>query len=266
MTLKEKSLFIFDLDGVIYLGDEPIPGAKEVLDELVERKKKVYYLTNNSTRTRKQFQQKLLKMGIQAEERQIITSAHAAAQYLQQRHPKAMVYIIGEEGLIQEFSASGFHVLSGDVSDPAIEYVVVGLDRDFTFQMLTVALIAISKGAKFIATNDDPTLPTEHGLLPGAGTLVSALTTAVGHSPIITIGKPNPFMIEFILKQENADPSMAIIVGDRYITDIKAGMNAQIGTILVKTGTGLHELKQISPNEPKPDLVLDSVADLLRYL
>ncbi|NVM54766.1 MAG: HAD-IIA family hydrolase [Candidatus Helarchaeota archaeon] len=266
MNLEEFQLFIFDLDGVIYLGNEPISGAQEVLEKLAERKKDVFFLTNNSTRTRTKVCKKLLKMGIQVQENQIITSAYATAQYLNQRHPKATVYIIGEEGLINEFKNAGFDVISDETAGSAIEFVIVGLDRDFTYQKVAFALAALNKGAKFIATNTDPTLPTEHGNLPGAGTMVAALSTAAYCDPMITIGKPNPFMIEFILKSQDIKPSAAVIIGDRYSTDVKAGLNAHIGTILVKTGTGMQELKLMPASGPKPDLILDSVADLLQYL
>ena len=265
MNLKDKELFIFDLDGVVYLGSEVVPGAKEVIETLEKKNKVVYFLTNNSTRTRAKFRDKLIQMGIQAQEAQVITSAYATTQFLKQQSGSA-VYIVGEEGLIEEFKAAGFKVLTGEVSNDAVDYVIVGLDSHFDYQKLSLAMRAIDNGAKFIATNDDPTLPTEHGNLPGAGTMVSALTTAVYHGPIVIIGKPNPFMVQLILKLENKDPSTAVIMGDRYITDIRAGMNAKIGTILVKTGTGEQELAKISASDPKPDLVLDSIADLLQYL
>ncbi len=265
MKIGEFELFIFDLDGVIYLGNEPIPGAREVIDTLIKNGKKVFYLTNNSTRTRAQFCDKLKIMGIHATEEQIVTSAYASAMYLQQRRPKAAVYIIGEEGLITEFKNAGFQVYYNSTISNDIEYVIVGLDSNFNYEKLAIALSAIEKGAKFIATNDDPTLPTERGNLPGAGTMVSALSTAIYGSPMITIGKPNPIIIEFVLKMQNVAAASAVIIGDRYTTDIKAGLNAQIKTILVKTGTGLQEMKLIPETGPNPDYILESVADLIQY-
>lgn len=266
MNIRDLQLFIFDLDGVIYLGTDPISGAKEVIDTLAQKGKDSFFLTNNSTRTRTQFRQKLARMGIQVQEEQIITSAYATVQYLLQRQANAKVYVIGEEGLRTEFLNAGFDIYFDTPSKRNFEYVVVGLDREFNYQKLSIALTAIENGAKFLATNDDPTLPTERGNLPGAGTMVAALSTGVYSPPIITIGKPNPFTVELILESRNVKPSAAVIIGDRYSTDIKAGLNAQIGTILVKTGTGLYEMKQIPVAGPKPDLILESVADLLRYL
>jgi len=264
VNLKEKQLFIFDLDGVIYLGNEPIPGAKKVLDFLTTNKKKFYYLTNNSTKTRTQFKEKLLKMGINASEQQIITSAYATAKYLQ-RQPVGPIYVIGEIGLINELRTAGFSVITEDTSNEQIKYVVVGLDRNFTYQKLAYALTALERGAKFIATNADPTLPTEYGILPGAGSMVAALSTAANISPMIIIGKPNTFMVDLILNQEKIPPSQAIIVGDRYTTDIMAGINANIKTILVKSGAGIKEIKLIPPSGPNPDLILNSIAEILNY-
>lgn len=265
MNLRELQVFIFDLDGVIYLGNALIPGAKEVLEKLTRLKKTIFYLTNNATQTRTKFAEKLWKLGIPAQPEQIVTSAYTTAQILRKSYPKARVYIIGEEGLIDEFKEAGFQIVSDEKTESPIELVVVGLDRNLTYRKLARALTAIVQGAKFIATNVDPTLPTEQGLLPGAGCMVSALSAAGCGDPEMIIGKPNPCMIEFILEQTHQPPTAAVIIGDRYSTDIQAGFSAHINTILVKTGTGLQELKKIPPSGPKPDLILESVANILDY-
>jgi HAD superfamily hydrolase (TIGR01457 family) len=266
MSLRTTQLFIFDLDGVIYLGDEPIEGAKRILAALEAQGKEIFFLTNNSTRTRVQFKEKLNRMGIPAHVNQIITSAYSTARYLQQKHVGASLYIIGEEGLLNECKNLGFRVYSGESGNTDIDYVVVGLDRSFNFEKLAKALTAIERGAKFIATNDDPTLPTEHGNLPGAGTMVSAVRTGTGVPPEIIIGKPNTFMVDLILKLKMTEPAKAVIIGDRYTTDIKAGLNARVKTVLVKTGVGLQELTQIPQLGPHPDLILESVADIFDYI
>jgi 4-nitrophenyl phosphatase len=266
VNLKEFQVFIFDLDGVIYLGNALIPGAKEVLEKLKKQKKIIFYLTNNATQTRAKFAEKLQKMGIPARPEQIVTSAYTTAQILRKNYPKASVYIIGEEGLITELKEAGFRIVSEEDMETPVDLVVVGLDRDLTYRKLAKALTAIVKGAKFIATNVDPTLPTEQGLLPGAGCMVAALNAAGCGGPEMVIGKPNPCMIEFILEKSNQLPAASVIIGDRYSTDVQAGINAHISTILVKTGTGSQEIAKISPSGPKPDLILESVANLLEYL
>ena len=266
MNFKPLQIFIFDLDGVIYLGNELIPGAKEVLKTLTDRKKQIFFLTNNATQTRVKFSEKLRKMGIPAHPDQIITSAFTTAQVLRKSYPNARVYIIGEEGLINEFKEAGFQIISEEETENPIDLVIVGLDRNVTYRKLANALCAITNGAKFIATNTDPTLPTDQGLLPGAGCIVAALSAAVGSEPEMIIGKPNPFMIEYILENQQISPIAAVIIGDRYSTDILAGLRAHIKTILVKTGTGMQELQQIPSSGPQPDLILDSIANLLDYL
>lgn len=266
MNFEALQIFIFDLDGVIYLGNELIPGAKEVLKELTDREKQIFFLTNNATQTRAKFSEKLRKLGIPAHPDQIITSAYTTAQVLQKSYPNASVYIIGEEGLITEFREAGFQIISEEQPESPIDLVVVGLDRNVTYNKLAIASCAIAKGAKFIATNIDPSLPTEQGLLPGAGCMVAALSVAVGSDPEMIIGKPNPFMIEYILEQQQMPPDSAVIIGDRYSTDILAGLKANIKTILVKTGTGMQEFQKIPPLGPNPDLILDSIANLLDYL
>ncbi|MHA1265685.1 MAG: HAD-IIA family hydrolase [Candidatus Helarchaeota archaeon] len=266
MDLLKIQLFIFDLDGVIYLGNGPIPKAKEVITSLKEKGKKVFYLTNNSTRTRSQFAEKLRQMGIQVTSNQIITSAYATAQYIKNLKPKASIYLIGEEGLFQEFKSAKFTIYSEINFKQKVDFVVIGLDRQFNFQKLATALCVLERGAQFIATNDDPTLPTEHGNLPGAGALVAALQTAYGAKPLIIIGKPNTFMLDFILKQSKIHPKDAVIIGDRYTTDIMAGINAHMRTIMVKSGSGISELPKIPIAGPNPDLILDSIANILDFL
>ncbi len=266
MNLAAVDLFIFDLDGVVYLGNEPVPGARETLEALQAAGKKVYYVTNNSTKTREKFREKLFSMGIEVRKAQVITSASATVQYLHERDPGAAVYIIGEEGLVNEFQSAGFRVVSQESAEISVSYVVVGMDRGFTYQKLATALTALVRGAKFVATNPDPTLPTENGILPGAGSMVAALSTAARCDPTIVIGKPNPFMVNLILQETQIPPYKAVIVGDRYITDVKAGFNARIKTILVKTGTGIRELKEIPPEGPAPDLILESIAEIPKFL
>ncbi len=266
MDLKNKDLFIFDLDGVIYLGKEQVPGAKEIIENLGTLGKKVYFVTNNSTQTRLKFREKLLQMDIDVREDQIITSAYATAQYLRNQDPKARVFIIGEIGLVSEFIEAEFRIISVEDKSESVQFVVVGLDRHFDYKKLAFALNKLENGAKFIATNDDPTLPTEHGNLPGAGAMVGALSRAAYREPMITIGKPNTYMVDLILAKENIQRNNAVIIGDRYTTDILAGINAGIGTILVKTGAGEKELSFVPSEGPMPDLILETVAELQEYL
>lgn len=262
LDISDLRLFIFDLDGVIYLGEQLVPGADRTIKALKDRGKTIYFLTNNSTRTRDDYVQKLSRMRIGTSAEYLITSAYATSIYLSRRKKNARIFIIGETGLNEELKLAGFEIIKGFQNDDIADFVVVGLDQYFDYQKLAMALHHILKGASFIATNDDPTLPTEALPLPGAGTMVKALSTCANQPPDATIGKPNPFSIESILQKEKCPPNEAAIIGDRISTDIQAGINAKIRTILVRTGAGQseldHNLKTI-----EIDLILDSISDLL---
>ena len=269
-NLFDKKIFIFDLDGVIYLGNQIVPGALEVINKLEELGKKVYYLTNNSTRTREDYVKKLEKMGIKSKIENIITSAYAAALYLRNKEikkkKKSNVFVIGETGIVSELEKMGFKTYTDFKEELKINYVVVGLDSNFDYKKLSGGLYYISKGAEFIATNADPTLPTEKYALPGAGTMVSALETATNKKPSVIIGKPNPYTIDSILKREKVRSQDAVMVGDRISTDILAGKNANTTTVFVKTGAGNKEASKSQSENIFPDLILNSVKDLLQLL
>ncbi|MHA1386586.1 MAG: HAD-IIA family hydrolase [Candidatus Helarchaeota archaeon] len=265
-NLFDKKLFIFDLDGVLYLGNEVIPGAAEVINRLKELNKKIYYLTNNSTKTRTNYVAKLAKMGITTSKNYIMTSAYATAFYLKQRRTKAKIFVIGETGLATELSDIGFKVLTDFKENEKVDYVVVGLDRNFNYKKLSGGLYYISKKAKFIATNTDPTLPTEKYSLPGAGSMVSALETCAGIKPSKVIGKPNAYTIYSIIDKERVGPQDTVMVGDRITTDILAGKNAGVVTIFVKTGAGEQERSKIRDLNIVPDFILNSIKDMLPLL
>ncbi|MHC1591337.1 MAG: HAD-IIA family hydrolase [Candidatus Helarchaeales archaeon] len=265
MDFDEISVFIFDLDGVIYVGDQLIDGADELLEKLNQEKdRSIYFLTNNSTRTRQEYVKKLRAMGIKTSRERIMTSARATALYLSQVKGGSRVFVIGEQGLRQELEFEGFIVDMEHSTGSKVDFVVVGLDRDFNYEKLTIALHHLLNGADFIATNDDPSLPTEGLPLPGAGSMVSALMTCSGRKPSLVIGKPNPFGIKLILEMECCPPEKAVIVGDRVTTDILAGQRANIHAILVKTGAGREEVA-LKQSLEGIDLILESVKDMLSF-
>lgn len=268
--LDEIKLFIFDLDGVVYAGKTILPGALEVLDKLEKAGKIIYALTNNSTLTKEMYKEKLDKIGINIPLDKIMTSGNSTARYIAENKGKGKTaFVIGEIGLFKELERFGMIPVNKEPDSTlpeAVDYVVVGLDRNFHYQKITQALTYILKGAEFIASNDDPTLPTDSGLLPGAGVMVSAIKTCSGKRPSIIIGKPNPLTISQILKIEKIEPKNAVIIGDRFITDISAGINAGIKTIMVLTGAGRSEKKLALDAKIKPHLIADSIADLLEII
>jgi HAD superfamily hydrolase (TIGR01457 family) len=240
--------FVLDLDGVVYRGSELLPGVEEKIAKLRKRGK-VLFVTNNSTKTRAEYAEKLSALGIEVEEGEIITSAYAAAQYIAEHYRRAGVYVIGEGGLRKELEWRGISVRESDC-----KLVVVGLDRRFTYEKLAMAQHHLLRGAELLATNRDPTLVTERGLIPGAGAIVAAVETASGKKAKL-IGKPSKIIGELILRHLKAKPEETLLIGDRLDTDIAMGKALGMRTALVLTGATKRE--DVDKSRIKPDYVLD---------
>jgi HAD superfamily hydrolase (TIGR01457 family) len=254
-------LLVFDLDGVIYRGERLLPQAAETVAWARERGLAVRFLTNNSTVTRDEYARRLGEFGIPTPPAEIMTSAYATALYLKSRGDnRATVLVVGEGGLREEIAAAGLTVAVAPQGDGA-RYVVVGMDHAFNYGSLRTAMSAILAGAEFIASNRDATFPVEDGLLPGGGTIVAAIETAVGFSPRL-IGKPETRMVELLLSQAGCQPAEAVIVGDRLDTDIKAGRAAGIHTALVLTGISSADDVRRAPDDMRPEWVIDTLAEL----
>jgi 4-nitrophenyl phosphatase len=255
--------YVFDLDGVIYRGDEPQPHASETVRELRLLNRKVYFFTNNSTKSREDYQAKLRGMDIPAELDEIMTSAHATALYLKsEKADGSRAYVVGEAGLIHELTHAGVEVVQ-DGSGGPIDYVVVGLDREFTYKKLTYAQQAVLSGADFIATNRDSTFPVESGtVLPGGGSMVSAVSTACGVEPVV-IGKPETYALMKILEFAGSRPEDSVMIGDRLDTDILLGNMVGMHTALVLTGVASEEDACAAPIEMKPERIISDLNELL---
>lgn len=256
-------LYVFDMDGVLWTMEDPLPYAAEVLQELRRRGALVHYLTNNSSRTRQDYVEKLIRLGMPATIDEVMTSAYATAQILRAEGAAGRkAFIIGEKGLREELEAAGVQVVD-DVDAGRVDYVVVGWDRGFTYAKLAAAHRAVLEGAEFIATNRDATYPDAGGrTLPGGGTLVMALQTCTGVTPR-TIGKPEPYTLDLILAKTGVDRAEAIIVGDRLDTDIAQGRRAGVTATLVLTGVTTREQAESAPPEQRPDSVLEDLRGLL---
>ena len=255
---------IFDMDGVIYRGNTPIEGAKEVIDYLKSRNIPFVFLTNNSTKNAKMYREKLLSLGIDVEEDWIITSGYATARYLQKHFKKGKVFVIGGEGLVEEIKNIGWEIMSVEEAKERwreVDYVVVGLDTKLTYEKLKYGTLAIRNGAKFIGTNPDTTYPGEEGILPGAGSILAALKASTDVEPLV-IGKPNEPVFEVVKEKLTADELW--VVGDRLDTDI--AFAKRIGAKAIMVLTGVNTLKDIEKSKIKPDLVLPSIKELLEYL
>ncbi|OLY79114.1 4-nitrophenylphosphatase [Smittium mucronatum] len=263
-TLVDRyDVFLFDCDGVIWLGSKVIPGAKETIEYLKSQGKKLIFVTNNSSVSRAKYAEKFQKFNIKVEEQDIFSSAYATAVYLKDVISFDMskyVYPIGGSGITDELRAMGVKVLEphfptiknvddvqGIVPDPSVGAVVVGLDVEINYSKLAFAHINITKSnALFIATNDDSTLPVQGLTFPGAGSLLSVLINSTSESPVV-MGKPNQIMFDCISKANNLDLSRTLMIGDRLDTDIEFGTRAGVDTLLVFTGVTDRELAASSP-------------------
>jgi len=261
-------VYVFDLDGVMYLGDTPIPYAAEAVSRLLAAGHQVFYLTNNSGRTRADYRAKLAEVnGLDVPESAIFTSAYATALYLKQLGAEShCAFVIGEPGLSAELQSScGLKCITvPDTADiEEIDYVVIGIDRQFTYDKLRFAHAAITRGhAHFIATNRDATFPMEHGEIPGGGSLVAALATATGREPV-TIGKPETHAYEAILRAADVTAADSVMIGDRLDTDIAVGRRAGAKTVLVLTGVTGLEAASAAPPEWQPDMIIGDLRELV---
>lgn len=255
-------LYVFDMDGVLYRMDEPLPGAAEAIRRLRARGDAVFYLTNNSSKTRADYVEKLAGFGIPATPDEIMTSGHATAQLMAEWGAVGKsVYVIGEQGLREELAAVGLQLVDYSEETP-IDYVVVGWDRQFTYHKLTEAHRAILRGATFIATNRDATYPDADGrTLPGGGTIVAAVETCTGVAPRV-IGKPEPYTLQLILRRAHAAPADCLVIGDRLDTDIALGKRVGARTALVLTGISTRAEAEAAPPELRPDFLWNDLTEL----
>ncbi|MEN4314172.1 TIGR01457 family HAD-type hydrolase [Streptococcus pyogenes] len=244
--------YLIDLDGTIYQGKNRIPAGERFIKRLQERGIPYLLVTNNTTRTPEMVQSMLanqfhVETGIET----IYTATMATVDYMNDMNRGKTAYVIGETGLKSAIAAAGY---VEELENPA--YVVVGLDSQVTYEMLAIATLAIQKGALFIGTNPDLNIPTERGLMPGAGALNALLEAATRVKPVF-IGKPNAIIMDKSLEVLGIQRSEAVMVGDNYLTDIMAGIQNDIATILVTTGFTRPEEVPTLPIQP--DHVLSSL-------
>ncbi|WP_318616870.1 TIGR01457 family HAD-type hydrolase [Sporosarcina sp. YIM B06819] len=233
-----------DLDGTVYRGTEPIPEAVSFIASAQARGINPYFITNNSSMTRLQLQEKLASFDIQTDTAHIMTSAIAVAKYCKENYSGASVLMIGENGLEEALVSEGIE-LTMDKPD----VVIMGIDRGITYDKLAAACLALRAGAHFIATNSDKAFPTERGLVPGNGSFVQLMEAATGKSPIF-VGKPESYMLGFIQQENGYRKEEMIMVGDNYDTDIQAGIRFGIDTLHVAGGVTSSEDVLLKEQQP----------------
>lgn len=252
--LRSKKGFICDMDGVIYHGNQLLDGVKEFVDWLYRENKEFLFLTNASSRSPRELQQKLHRMGLDIGEEHFYTSALATAKFLQSQSNGCSAYVIGDHGLYNALYDSGITI--NDV-DP--DYVVVGETPDYCFEHIMRAMNLVNKGAKLIATNSDMTGPVEGGLAPACRALVAPIEATTGKKAYY-VGKPNPLMMRTGLQLLGVHSSEAVMIGDRMDTDIIAGIETGLDTVLVLTGVSTRETINEFPYRPR--LVLNGIGDI----
>ncbi len=256
--MKTYQNYFFDLDGVIYRGDERLPGAREFIEWIEATGRTYLYLSNNSMSTPAQVAARLQALDMPAPLERVVTAGSAAAAYLGHTHPGASAYVLGLPPLAQMVADAGLHLLGEE--DARAQVVLVGLDRALTYARLSIAVQAVLNGAAFVTVNRDPLLPVESKLEPGAGSIAAAIEASTGHSPYV-VGKPEPGIILEALRLIGAKPTETVMIGDGVTLDIPAGHNAGLDTILLLSG--ITSRAQVASAAIQPDAVYDDLAHLL---
>jgi NagD protein len=250
--------WLSDMDGVLVHEEEPIAGAAEFVSRLVETGRPFLLLTNNSIFTPRDLKARLHRSGIDVPEDAIWTSALATAQFLDDQRPEGSAYVIGEAGLTTALHEIGYVLTERDP-----DYVVLGETRTYSFQAITTAIRLIERGARFIATNPDVSGPSQEGSIPATGSVAALITKATGVDPYF-VGKPNPLMMRSALNRIDAHSESTVMVGDRMDTDMIAGLEAGLRTVLVLTGSTRPE--QVERFPYRPSKVVASIAEVVELV
>ncbi len=255
MDRSEIDCWLTDMDGVLVHENRAIPGAAELLQQWQDQGAPFLVLTNNSIFTPRDLSARLRASGLHVPEESIWTSALATADFCRSQIPEGSAFIIGEAGLTTAMHEAGFIITE---SDP--DYVIVGETRNYSFEAITKAIRLIGNGARFIATNPDATGPSQDGPLPATGAIAALIEKATGKSPYV-VGKPNPMMFRSAMNRIGAHSENTAMIGDRMDTDIVAGIEAGLHTVLVLTG--ISDQAEIDRYPFRPDEILGSVAELV---
>ncbi len=252
--MGEIKNYITDMDGVLARGDSLIPGAAEFIRRLREKEVEYLVLTNNPLYTPRDLAHRLNTNGLEIPTERIFTSAMATARFLQSQRPNGTAYVIGESGLTEAIHEVGYVI-----TDIEPEYVVLGETHTYNIMQITKAIRLIVEGARFIATNPDASGPSERGIVPACGAMAALIETASGKAPFF-VGKPNPLMMRTALNYLGVHSEDSIMVGDRMDTDIVAGVETGMETILVLSGVTSRDMIENYPY--RPTHVVNSVADI----
>ncbi len=258
---KKTKLYLFDMDGTLYLGDRLYDFTLELLQQIRHTGGKYLFMTNNSSKSVVDYVKKLSKLGIEATREDFLTSSQATAFYLHNHHEGQRLYVCGTQSLKEELRKEGFTVTENvDETD----CIVMGFDTELTFRKLhDVSFMLATRELPYIATNPDWVCPTEFGSVPDCGSVCEMIFNATGKRPVF-IGKPSPLMPQLAMQKLGMTKEQTCVVGDRIYTDVKSGLNAGITGILVMSGETTPEI--LAASEDKPHLVLENAGEILAAL
>ena len=262
MDLKQKKLFLLDMDGTLYLSDELFDGTREFLDFVKRSGGRAVFMTNNSSRGLEGYIRRMEGFGISCGPEDFVTSADAAVRYLRQTYgPETKYFVCGTESLKQQLRSAGF-LLTESWEDGA-DAVLLGYDTELTYAKLESCCILLNRGADYIATHPDLVCPVWYGSAPDCGSFIELLATATGRRPLI-IGKPQPAMVQLAMEKTGFGPEETVVIGDRVYTDIACGANAGVDTVFVLSGEGVPA--DIGKYGVQPTYVCNGIRDVLNAL
>lgn len=259
--LKEKSLYLLDMDGTIYNENQIFDGTLDFLKRIEESGGEYIFITNNSSKSVLDYVEKVNKMGIKAKYENFYTSSQATAMYIKEHYPGQIVYCMGTRSLVRELREEGIEVVTE--ADDRASVVLIGFDTENTSEKIRNTCIMLGKDVVYLATNPDLVCPVSFGFIPDCGSMSIMLKNATGKEPFF-IGKPEPIMVNCVLKKLNKKPEAAVIVGDRLYTDIKTGERAGVDTICVLSGEATME--DIKEGDVKPTYIFKSVKEVFEGL
>ncbi|MCI6153440.1 HAD-IIA family hydrolase [Fusobacterium perfoetens] len=257
--IENKKYFLLDMDGTLYLGNQLIEGAKEFLEKIKLKNKKYIFMTNNSSKNREAYVEKLKKLGIDANVEEIFGSTEATIIYLNKIKKGAKIFLLGNELLEEAFLKAGFEIIKE--KDKEIDFVVLGFDTTLTYDKIWKACDYIFAGIPYIATHPDFVCPLDGGkCMPDTGSMIEMIKAVTGKTPLV-IGKPNKHIIDGIIEKYNISKEETVIVGDRLYTDIRTGLDNGITSVLVMSGETTEET--LKETIYKPDYIFNSVKDMI---
>lgn len=259
--IPDKEGYIIDIDGVVGRSVTPIKEGVEGVKRLRDLGKKIIFVSNNSTRSRRILMERLRSFGLEVAEDEVLVATYATARFIAKEKPGARVFTTGEKGLIEELELAGLKIVDYDEA----EYLVVGSNRGINFELMTKALRACLKGLRYVATNPDRIFPSEDGPIPGTGMIIGALYWMTGREPDVIVGKPSKVIMKEALDILGLDAKNVAVIGDQIDVDVKAGKAIGAETVLVLTGVTTKENldEMIERHGLKPDYVFDSLKGMV---